>query len=393
MKIAICDYFVDRSNAIGSFHSLLLQHLMREHEFTVLAVRLDRAACPDVHYVHVPVSPCRPLLALCLGYRLRAPFFIRRGRFDLVQSVEGNLGSGDLIYAHFCHRYFLHTQWRAAVSGQRNLRTWLRGLDHRLRAALEPRAYRLAKLIVVPSHGLQRELEATYPVTRGKICVIANPIQLDRMARPADFDVGAFRRRLGLAPGASVLVFIALGHFERKGLPLLLEALPLVDRNNQNRDLGLPTVLVVGGEPDLVRSYERRCARAGVAARVVFAGRQADVRPYIWGADAFILPSHYEVFPTVALEAAAAGIPLLSTPLNGVEEFLVDGVSGILMERTPEGIARGIQRFMDLGADQRAELGRHAREAVRPYSPEAFIARWRALYADLASGVPRTGPT
>jgi glycosyltransferase involved in cell wall biosynthesis len=354
----------------------MLQGLCREHEFTVFAVEFDNP-CPErIRFVRVPV-PTRPLALLFLAYHLVAPlaylwYRLRTGaRFDLVQMVESNLSFGDVSYAHFCHLAYLRRHWRNA--GTRGLRGWLRWLDHWLHALMEPWTYRRVKRVVVPSQGLKRDLEETYPFTRGKITVIHNPVDVERMRPPADFDREAFRKEHGVKPGETVLVFVALGHFERKGLPLVLQALVAL----RDRPLRL---WVVGGEPDLIRSWQMRAEGMGIGDKVHFWGMQRDVRPFLWGADAFVFPSAYETFSLVSFQAAAAGLPLIVTPLYGVEEFMRDGETGFVVEGSVKGVAEGLRRFISLSPESRRRMGEHAREAVAPYGVEPFVEAWRGFY-------------
>ncbi|MER3523036.1 MAG: hypothetical protein C4326_02970 [Ignavibacteria bacterium] len=376
IRIAIFDYKVIPTNPIGSCHLRMIQGLCGEHEFTVFAVEFENP-CPDrVRFVRVPV-PTRPLALLFVAYHLVAPvvyflYRLRTGvRFDLVQMVESNLSFGDVSYAQFCHRAYLRRHWKAA--GAKGLRGWLRWLDHWLHALVEPWVFRKVRRIVVPSQGLKRELEEIYPVTRGKITVIPNPVDLARMAPPPGFDREIFRRERGVDPEDVVLLFVALGHFERKGLPLVLEAL---------KQLGEKTakLWVVGGEADLVVLWQARAREMGLEDQVVFFGMQRDVRHFLWGADGFVFPSVYEVFPLVTLEAAAAGLPLIVTPLYGVEEFMRDGETGLVVERSVEGILIGLRRFLALPFTERVRMGVRARETVAQYGVERFPEAWRRLY-------------
>jgi len=378
MRIAVFDYKIIPTNPIGSCHRRMLAGLCREHEFVVFAVQFDNPCPQSIRFVRVPV-PTRPLALLFVAYHLLAPILylfhrLRTGqRFDLVQSVESNcLVPADIVYAHFCHRRFLKVHWPAVRT--RGLRGFLRWLDHSLHSIFEPFVYGAAKRIVVPSHGLRRELSSEYPACARKISVLANPVDLDRMRRPADFDRDAARASFGFAPGDTVLVFVALGHFERKGLPLVLDAMS---------SAAVPQSVklhVVGGEASLISSYQAIAAKKGLTGRVVFAGMQRDVRPYFWSADAFVFPSVYEVFPLVALEAAAAGIPMIVSPLNGVEEFVRDGENGFVIARNAEGVAGGITRLLSLSSAQRDALGAASQRDVRQYSIPAFQAKWRAVY-------------
>lgn len=227
------------------------------------------------------------------------------------------------------------------------------------------------KRIVVPSRGMARELAAEYPRLSGKVQILPNPVESARMRPPAGFDRESLRAELGIAPAELAVVFVSLGHFERKGLPQLLEALALVP---------LLKLVVVGGRPGLISAYRRRAEKMGLGGRVRFVGMQCDVRPYLWCADLFAFPSFYEAFPLVALEAAAAGLPLLVTPMNGVEEFLAEGGNGFLVAHTPEDIARGLERFLELSPAQRRAMGAAAQRSVECYSAERFVSAWREIY-------------
>lgn len=379
MKIAILDYKVVPNNPIGSCHLRLVEALCQEHEFTVFAEEFSNP-CPErVRFVRVPV-PTRPLALLFLAYHLVAPvvFAWHRWRggegFALVQMVKSNLLFGQVSYAHFCHRAFLSKHWRSA--GSKEIRGLFRYLDHWLHAVVEPWVFGRVRWIVVPSRGLKRELEEVYPFTRGKIVVIPNPVDLDGMVPPKSFDREAFRRERGGALGETVLVFVALGHFERKGLGLVLEALVRLAQP------GLK-LWVVGGEPDLVALWQEKARRMGIVERVSFFGMQRDVRPFLWGADAFILPSAYETFSLVTFQAAAAGLPLIVTPLYGVEEFMRHGETGFVVERSLEGVLGGIRSFLALPPPLRLRMGQEARCAVEGYGLEAFVRAWREFYGRL----------
>jgi glycosyltransferase involved in cell wall biosynthesis len=378
MRIAVFDYKIIPTNPIGSCHRRMLMGLSRQHEFVVFAVQFDNPDPDRIRFVRVPV-PTRPLALLFIAYHLIAPivyliYKLRTGqRFDLIQTVESNCAlRGDIVYAHFCHRRFLKVHWPSVKT--RGLRGFLRWLDHFLHSLIEPGVYRRAERIIVPSHGLRRELSLEYPACERKISVLANPVDLDRMRRPEEFDRQAVRSVSGFAPDDTVLVFVALGHFERKGLPLVLEAMAAHLPANVKLN-------VVGGESGLIDAYRRRVSEMNLAQRVNFAGMQKDVRPHFWCADAFVLPSVYEVFPLVALEAAAAEIPMIVSPLNGVEEFLRDGENGFLIERSSAGVAAGVKRLLAMPQAQRDALGAQAQQDVRQYSIPAFQEKWREVYA------------
>jgi len=379
MRIAVLDYDVRPTNPIGSCHRRLLADLCEQHEFTVFAVRFDNPRPDRIIWVRVP-CPMRPLALLFVWFHAVAPIVYllhrlrRRTRFDLVQFVESDFSFGHISYAHFCHRAYLRRG--SQQRGGPRLRRFFRWLDHVLHAAVEPWVFRRVRLTVVPSQGLAEELRLEYPVVAEKLIVVPNPVDLWRMEPPPEYDRAALRVALGIEPEQLAVVFAALGHFERKGLPLLLEALSIL------RDPRL-SLMVVGGQSDLVRAYRKRADELGLPEPMVrFVGMQQDVRPFFWSADLFALPSAYEAFPLVALEAAAARLPLLVTQLHGVEEFVEDGYNGYVVERSVHGVARGLTRFLSLSAASRTRLGELACSEVRRYDAGSFVAGWATVYAE-----------
>jgi glycosyltransferase involved in cell wall biosynthesis len=391
MRIAMFYHAVIKKSAIGALHLRLLEATYREHDFTVFSILFENP-CPErIRWVRVPI-PKRPAALTFLAFHLVAPLCywwhrFRRGvRFDVVQFVSSDLSFGDISSAHFCNRAYLQRHWKESQSeGVRRLSHWAL---YRLGALTEPLAYRRARLITACSLGLKREIEEEYPFAHGKIRICHNGVNVRRMQRPADFNREQFRSKLGLTQEDIVLSFTALGAFERKGLPLLLEGLSRVDEPRLK-------LVVVGGLADMVSRYRRRATNLGLGGRVILVGSRDDVRPYLWATDAFAFPSHYEAFPLAVLEAAAARLPLIVTDLNGVDEFLRDGMNGILIAGGSAGdVQQALTRFLKMSAQERRGMGTRARDAASYYSMERFVSSWRDLYEDFrtsrtVSGNPR----
>jgi glycosyltransferase involved in cell wall biosynthesis len=376
LRIAVFDFKITHNNPIGSCHLAMLRALAAEHDFTVFAVEFENPCPEKIQFVRVP-SPKRPLALLFVVYHFMAPlcyllYRLRGGaKFDLVQALESNLSFGDLLYSHFCHRMYLRDHW--SKSGAKGLRGWFRWLDHKLHAWMESFTYPRAKQVVVPSRGLARELRAEFPYIENKLTVLPNPISLQRLQMPDEFDRSAFRHNLGIEDQDLVALFVALGQFERKGLPLLLQALGTAGMERVK-------LIVVGGEADLIARYVGQAARDQLGDRVKFVGMQSDVRPYLWSSDVFAFPSLYETFSLVTYEAAASGLPIVVSQLYGVEDLLQDGDNGFLIETTVAGVREGLQRVLALSPADRRAMGQRARMAASGCSEENFVEAWRAFY-------------
>ena len=101
-------------------------------------------------------------------------------------------------------------------------------------------------------------------------------------------------------------------------------------------------------------------------------------------ADAFVLASGYETFSLVTFEAAASGLPIVATPVNGVRELIEDGRNGFLVAPEPGAIA---ERLRQLAADPAlgSRLGAAARRSALQFSWEGMVAKHQMLYERLSS--------
>jgi UDP-glucose:(heptosyl)LPS alpha-1,3-glucosyltransferase len=135
-----------------------------------------------------------------------------------------------------------------------------------------------------------------------------------------------------------------------------------------------------GGDQEAYRELARTL---GVESSIHWLGVTRDVPLVYEMADALVFPSSYEAFPLVILEAAASGLAILTTPVNGVRELLNDGESGLLISQEPSVIA---ERLELLAGDRelRERIGRGARKAVLQFSWERMVDSHHELYERLA---------
>jgi glycosyltransferase involved in cell wall biosynthesis len=82
--------------------------------------------------------------------------------------------------------------------------------------------------------------------------------------------------------------------------------------------------------------------------------------------DLFLFPSWYEAFSLATIEAAACGLPIVASKINGAEDFVVPGDTGFFIEHDPEQIAEVLGRLVDSAAD-RIRMGANARRVVEQH--------------------------
>ncbi len=379
-KIAIFDLSITSQSPAGSCVLQIIKLLADKYQFIVFADKFENPHPEKVKWIRVPL-PAKPILFRYFAYYILAPFYFNYFKTkegiipDLILATEGEFTHCDICYSHFCHQGYLKQEEQdfSTDPGKFSLRKWLRLVNRRFNTYLENKVMCRAPLVVTPSRGLADEIESTYSeLVRGKLRVVPNPIDLESFISPSDFNTEMCRQELGLFSGDLVFVFIALGDFQRKGLPILLQAVEAIQENRIK-------LLVVGGSPSEIHEFTLLSKEYNISDRVVFTGFQKDVKPFLWISQVFILPSAYETFSLVAFQAAAAGLPVIATQLFGVEEFINHGSNGWLIERE----ADSIKRVLELAFQSRNDLplmGEQARRDVSSYGVNRFASQWENLF-------------
>lgn len=142
------------------------------------------------------------------------------------------------------------------------------------------------------------------------------------------------RASLGFGDEELVLGFSAMGDFERKGLPLLLEAADLLLKD------GFKIRVLIVGAPSADGLPPAGLAPAGFPSdALLITGRVPDTERYLAAMDAFVFPSHCESFCLVLMEAAAMGVRIYPAAFDGHEMTLVEGENGGLVPWEAAAIA------------------------------------------------------
>jgi N-acetyl-alpha-D-glucosaminyl L-malate synthase BshA len=145
-----------------------------------------------------------------------------------------------------------------------------------------------------------------------------------------------------------------------------------------------PAVLVLVGDGPEREGVENLVAVLGLAPYVAFLGEQLHLGGLFGQADLFVLPSEQESFGLAALEALAAGVPVVACQVGGLPEVVRDGKTGRLVPpHDPRALAVAV---LDLLRDEprRAAMGRAAREdATVRFRPGPVVDRFEALYREL----------
>ncbi len=245
------------------------------------------------------------------------------------------------------------------------------------RIRVEEHVVGAADRIVASSEHERQALVEQYGARRERVSVINGGVDLG-LFRPGNRV--AARSTLGIPPGDEVILFV--GRMDRvKGLDVLLRAMALLKQRPRIR------LVVVGGSDQDAEMERCRALAAELEVDVSFRGAspQESLPTYYSAADLLVVPSHYESFGLVAVEALACGTPVIASRVGGLPTVIDDGENGLLVpSRRPDAFAERIERFLD-DRPLRSKLSANARPSVIRYSWEFVAARVTTLYQEVAS--------
>jgi glycosyltransferase involved in cell wall biosynthesis len=287
----------------------------------------------------------------------------------------------DIIETHQVKCHFILAQilmWRRV----RKSFDWIAYHHGYTRASLKLRCYemldrwslRRPDRVITVCRPFAAELIAN-GVPAARISVIPNAIEW--RPPPSSAEILALRQLLKLSD--EDVVFLSVGRLSReKGHADLIVAFKrMLTVTAGSRRM---TLLLIGDGPE--RTPLERLAR-DAGNNIQFLGHQANVWPYYFSADVFVMPSHSEGSPLVLLEAMAAGRAIVATAVGGVPETVVDGVSALLV--APHDVDGLTQAMASLHGDRvrRARLAKCASEALRNFLPDVYRDRILAVYHEL----------
>jgi D-inositol-3-phosphate glycosyltransferase len=340
--------------------------------------------------VHIPAGPQVPLPKQDLAGFL--PDFVagiqeftrtKDLNYDLIHSHYwmSGIAAGDLKsvwnipVVHMFHTLGVMKQRVARTAGE------IEG-DHREKG--ERQVLRLADRIVAATLAELAQLQWLYQADTRKIVVIPPGVDLTHFYPiPAD-EAKAF---IGIPPCDRMLLFV--GRIEPlKGIDALIQALAIMRQNGVQVCLA-----VIGGDPDLspatlsdeMKRLQAMREQYGLQDTVAFLGRKSqNTLPYYYSAaEAVVVPSYYESFGMVALEAMACGTPVVASQVGGLAFLVQDGITGFTVPvDEPKALA---SRLTDLVQHPilQERMGHQAAIFAQDYGWERITSRMIKLYEEV----------
>jgi glycosyltransferase involved in cell wall biosynthesis len=278
--------------------------------------------------------------------------------FDFLHTHHWTSAAPELLERRRYRSLHLHTPHLLVAEKLRLL-----GLPDNPRAlVIEQSALAMADRIIAVSRSEAEVVSKHYGVSEERVAVIPNGVSREFLANSVD---GV---RLAERLGSSPLRLVSVGRLARqKGVDILVRAVALA----LARGLDVRCTVIGGpyhSEPDELPNLIELASKLGVSDHVEFVGQRTTlaVVEMLLASSVYVQPTRYESQGLAILEAMAVGLPVITTRLAAVSEYLRDGVNGILVDpECPEATVEALAFLMG-HPELAVAMGSANRELVKP---------------------------
>ena len=331
-------------------------------EVHVIARRAADCRHVTLHRVSVPAfwQPVR-----VSRFSKRAGEEQRRSTFDIVHSFSRTRHQDVFHAGGGSHADYMRRNYGRVGSTARRLSP-----RHAVLLAIERRIFSdPSQTIQCVSEMVRSEIALRYGIPSTRLPVIHYGVDPHRFDPNRNASARPTLRSQWGAVDATVWLLAGSG-WHRKGLDTALAALA------RTRDE--TAQLWIAGR-DATPSWQRRADRLGVGSRIRFLGPRGDIEQIYAAADGLLLPTRYDAFGLVCLEAAASGIPVITSGAAGAAELLQDAGSVVSDPEDISGFAEAMDRLSD--PKLRARLGNVGRQRAQDHDWPSHVGKLRSLYA------------
>jgi UDP-glucose:(heptosyl)LPS alpha-1,3-glucosyltransferase len=362
----VCRHFTLKKGGLEKYTVSLSRALIqRGHEVHVFAnTFMDE---PNVVFHHVPVIRLSlPVKNLSFAYFLNKR--LQKETFDIIHSMERTFYqdifrvSDGINPVQMQQRYPNPAIRRIKAVGPR--RIVLTYLERKIFLQDGCRA------VMTNSKLIRQNILDHYKIHPDKINVIYNGVDTDRFYPGIKKSFrDPVRASLNILPQEIAMLFIS-NDFKLKQLFLILQAMLIL------KDVSYKLIVIGSGN---AVPYRRWAEKHGLENHVLFLGPQKKIEKYYAASDIFVLPTLYDAFANVCLEAMASGIPVLTTDTNGAAELICDGIQGYVLKTSDARELAG--RLVQIrSVSERTRMGLEAARTASVYTLDKHLSELLSLY-------------
>jgi len=369
MNILIVTPKISRKGGIERYTTEIANGMINKgHNIYLLTSEMD-VDIPEAKILKINL-PQKPEWLKVLIFALKSYTQIKKIKkqfpIDLVVSNGSATFLADVVIAHSVHIDSIIKTNKINSTESKSLMVFLRGLFRYVWPKnlainfVELIAYKKAKNIIAVSSEIKKDLQKSFNIRSSKITVVPNGVDIEKF-HPNTLYREEVRKKYNVNENIFLILFV--GHeFKRKGLEYVIRALPLVSNN---------ITLIIAGN-DSLYPYNELIEKLNIKEKIVFLGPvESNIEKLFASADLFILPTQYEPFGLVYIEAMSSGVPVLATKTEGPVEFVKNGYNGYFINRDEKDIADKIKLVMEDKMSNK--MKQNARETAIQYTWENTI--------------------
>ena len=383
MKIAFIANDVNHQGGPAKVTAALVERLCEDHQVSVFSHTIEGIDLSKIKHHRVPAI-MRPKFLSYISFLSSSTIILavlslfRKRDFDIIHGYVCAF-STDVITFHFCEKEGLRLEKANIIEvPHKSASQKLKALDHRIYRRLAAFVEGLTfghnspKACIVVSQSMKREFARHYGDAAKNIIVIPNGVDTLRF-HPTNRLLyrGQIRQELGVSRSDPLLMF-AGGDWERKGVRYIIEALPLLSKRNVK-------LIIIGSGDE--KFYGQLAELKRVRDRIIFVPHSSNLSEYYAASDIFVLPTIYEPFGLVIVEAMASGLPVITSRVAGAADLIIDGVNGLLLRAPSDvnGLAARIELLLS-DAGLRKAMGECARETAEKFSWDQVAQKTLEVY-------------
>jgi glycosyltransferase involved in cell wall biosynthesis len=374
MKLCfIVDYYPPcRLGGVGeaAFH-LRRALLEKGHEVVVLtAGKKHDEDGPDVHRV------CKSLLWFPFVIFARFPFYLQKHSFDVL-NLHHSIAVTVFFWKHLmkkrfpasvstfqCARPYIVRSIRPLVIGNKKVaaptfREYLTKLTFTILTPADRYGARMSDMVTACSRDTRRLNREVHGIPADKIVAIFNGVDTGQFN--CSVDGKPLRLKYKIRENEIVVAYVG-GFSIRKRIPLVLHAV-----NEARKTIPSVKLMIVGSGKGFERVLSAMAASLDMKENIIFTGfvRNADLPAYYAASDIVVVPSEYEPFGIVNVEAMAMEKPVVASKIGGIDEIIEHGVSGLLVDK--DDIGTFAKSIIELAGDpqRRKTIGLAAKKRVQ----------------------------
>jgi len=330
------------------------------HVITSLDKELPKESQEDNFFVHRINYPKIKILG-SLIFWLKIFFNIKKNKPDIVHCQRIQMGAPGLLfkkiykkpYIVWCHGDDIYFPWK-------------------FKKIISRLVLNSAGAVIALTNDMRDRLGKSF---KRNIFILPNGISPEKFK---GFSKQAIRDKFKIRPDEKIIIFVG-GLKSIKGVRYLIEAFKIINQKIPE------TRLFLVGDGSERHNLEDIVKKNRLQEKVNFLGKiiNEKVSEYMAASDIFVLPSLFETFGIVNLEAMASGLPVVATRVYGIPEVIKDGENGFLVDpKSPEQLAEKIL-FLFKNDELREKISENNKEKAKKYSWENIVAKLEKIYSEV----------